>query len=241
MNTRRFFSDSSPGVNSPGATLSINGDELHHLRHVNRAKCGDIIEVINGKGSLYTGEIRAFKPGEAIIDIKQEETCDKPGSNIIIAISILKQRPMGILIEKLSEMGIDEIQPIIFTRTDEKYNPSRLKKWQKIAIQSLKVNKRLWSTVIHEPLTFAHFITYSARFDTKLMLDISGDIATTNQWPHPILAVIGPPGDYCEDERAGLVKNGFMRYNINDAVLKSETAAISIAAILKNAIKGKIP
>jgi RsmE family RNA methyltransferase len=48
--------------------------------------------------------------------------------------------------------------------------------------------------------------------------------------------VIGPPGDFTPAEREQLVNSGFLRYNINDAVLKSETAAISIVAILKAAV-----
>jgi 16S rRNA (uracil1498-N3)-methyltransferase len=236
MSTRRFFSDHTPGEDSPGSTITITGDELHHLRHVNRAKCGDVIEVINGKGSLYSGKIRTFKPGEAIIDIIHEETVPQPPTDIIIAVSLLKQRAMGILLEKLCEIGVAEIIPLIFTHTDEKFNPGRLKKWQKIPPQALKVNKHLWCTKIHEPLSLDSFIQYSSQYETKIMLDINGNKTTQKDWQLPLLAIIGPPGDFCEDEREALVKNGFIRYNINDAVLKSETAALSIAAILKNGI-----
>lgn len=229
MNTRRFFSDHP--VNS--GTLRITGDEYHHLKHVDRARCGDGIEVIDGRGSLYFAEIRALKNGEAAALVKGLEKKEKPPVNVIIAPSLLKPRAMSMLIEKLTEMGIDEIRPVLFSRTDEKYGPSRLKKWRRIAVQSLKVNKKLWCTGIYPPRGLDEIIEISAAAGTKLLLDISGKSGAVFEQRPPVIAVIGPPGDITAEEKDRLVKNGFKPYKINDYILKSETAAISIGAILK--------
>jgi 16S rRNA (uracil1498-N3)-methyltransferase len=239
MNTRRFFTDADLEPSSAGQTIPISGDEYHHLKHVNRARCGDRIEIIDGRGSLYSGEIRAFKTHEVLVDVKIEERTGKPPVNIIIAPSLLKQRPMGILVEKLTEMGVDEIRPVIFQRTDETFNPSRLKKWHKQAVQSLKVNKRLWYTDIYAPVTIDELMDVAAPVATKLLLDIDADpgapqeITGDSDRQFPVIAVVGPPGDFTGEERQRLIDHGFVRYNLNDSVLKTETAAISIAAILK--------
>lgn len=241
MNTRRFYTDTTD-TGTSATTVTITGDEFFHLKQVNRARPGDEIEAIDGRGNLFYGEIRDMKSQYAIIDIKNTLFREKPPLKLILAPSLLKQRPMSILIEKLTEMGVDEIQPLIFQRTDEKYNPSRLGKWQKVAIQSLKVNKRLWQTQIHPPLkldcwlttlTESHSAGHSA---TKILLDIGGRpglMHTSSPAPLPLIAVIGPPGDMTGEERDLLMENGFISCNISDAVLKTETAAISIAAILK--------
>ena len=230
MRERRFLTESPLS----GDTLRISGDEYHHLKTVNRAKCGDSLEVINGQGSLFFGEIRAMKSNEALVQVLKEEKSEKPPARVIIAVSLLKQRPMNLLIEKLSEMGIDVIRPLIFTRTDEPYSPSRLKKWQRIAAQSLKVNKRLWQTEIYPPATLKELIQSPLPVNTKILLDISGtkpaDIFQQVQFP--VISVIGPPGDMTDQERQFLIENRFTPYNISDCILKSETAAMSIAAIL---------
>ncbi|MCP5052147.1 MAG: 16S rRNA (uracil(1498)-N(3))-methyltransferase [bacterium] len=240
MSSRRFFTDpGQPGHPDVGGALLVTGDEYHHLKQVNRARPGDIIEVIDGRGSLFSGEIRVMKQNEAVVDIKAAQKEEKPPVRITIAPSLLKQRAMNILVEKLTEMGVDEIRPVIFSRTDEKFSGSRLKKWQKVAVQSLKVNKRLWCTEIHPPVDIRHFIRFiadAAPVKTKLLLDITGEPRDSGQWEFPAVGVIGPPGDMTGEEREELVNNGFKRYNINDSVLKSETAAISIAAILKSAL-----
>jgi len=229
MSTRRFFS-SHPLT---GNTLRLSGDEYHHLKNVNRAKCGDSIEVIDGQGSLFFGEIQAMKSDEALVPVKKIEKSHKPPVNVIVAPSLLKQRPMNVMIEKLTEIGVDEIRPVMFTRTDETYSPARLKKWNRMAGQSLKVNKRLWLTDIYPPVAIEEIIRMSQPIKTKILLDISGQNPVNVTWQFPVIAVIGPPGDITAEEREILLQNGFKPYKINGAILKSETAAISIGAILK--------
>jgi 16S rRNA (uracil1498-N3)-methyltransferase len=231
MSTRRFFTYHP----SSGNTLRISGDESHHLKHVHRAKEGDPIEVIDGRGSLFYGSIRALKADEVIVQVEKEEKKTKPPTKIIIAPSLLKQRPMNVLVEKLTEMGVDEIRPVTFTRTDETYSPPRLKKWQRLAAQSLKVNKRLWLTTIYPPASLEQILALSSPVETKLLLDIKGENPAypgAEGWHFPVIAVIGPPGDLVAEERQQLVQNGFIPYKINDNLLKTETASISIAAIL---------
>lgn len=228
MSTRRFFSPHP----LTGNTLRISGDEYHHLKNVNRAKCGELLEVIDGHGSLFTGEIQAMKSNEALVLVKKVEKSDKPPINVIVAPSLLKQRPMNVMVEKLTEIGVDEIRPVLFTRTDETYSPARLKKWNRIASQSLKVNKRLWLTDIYPPVSIEEIIEMSRPVKTKILLDIAGQSPGDFTWQFPVIAVIGPPGDIIAEEREILVQNGFTPYKINDVVLKSETAAISIGAVL---------
>ncbi len=237
MNTRRFFS-SHPCT---GNTLRLSGDEYHHLKNVNRAKPGDPVEVIDGQGSLFIGEIQSMKTHEALVQVKKIEKSHKPPVNVIVAPSLLKQHPMNVMIEKLTEIGVDEIRPVMFTRTDETYSPTRLKKWHRIASQSLKVNKRLWQTDIYPPVSIEEILEMSQPIKTKILLDIPGQNPGNVTWQFPVIAVIGPPGDITTAEREILLQNGFTPYKINDAVLKSETAAISIGAILKYASGSQKP
>jgi 16S rRNA (uracil1498-N3)-methyltransferase len=235
LSIRRFFS-SNPCT---GNTLRISGDEYHHLKNVNRAKPGDPMEVIDGKGALFIGEIQAMKSNEALVLVKKIEKSDKTPVHVIVAPSLLKQHPMNVMIEKLTEIGVDEIRPVMFTHTDETYSPARLKKWNRIACQSLKVNKRLWLTDIYPPVAIEEIIEISQPIKTKILLDIPGQNPVNVTWQFPVIAVIGPPGDITTAEREILLQNGFTPYKINDAVLKSETAAISIGAVLKYASGGQ--
>jgi 16S rRNA (uracil1498-N3)-methyltransferase len=232
METRRFFSLHPVKDNR----ALIAGDELHHLKTVNRAKSGEKIEVIDGKGTLYSGTIREINLHEVVVDITGREKQDKPPVSITIAPSLIKKKAMHEMVEKLAEMGVDEIQPVIFARTDEKYGPAMLKKWQRIALQALKVNKKLWPTAIYPPVSLQEWVESVESMEnagSKILLHVGGATASPGNICQPVIAIIGPPGDFLPGERAWLKEKGFVEIKINDAILKTGTAAIAIAAILK--------
>ncbi|MCU0285359.1 MAG: 16S rRNA (uracil(1498)-N(3))-methyltransferase [Acidobacteria bacterium] len=232
MENRRFITDRLPSGNH----VFITGDELHHLKTVNRAKCGTEIEVIDGKGTCYSGKIKSMANHEAVVEITGHKTHEKPPVRITIAPSLIKKKAMAVLVEKLAEIGVDEIRPVIFNRTDEKYHHTLLKKWQRIARQTLKVNGKLWPTEIFPPVNLEQLIAGTRDTDAKIMLHMDGlreNIHDAWNKKMNIISVIGPPGDFLPEEKSLLEKNGFVCINLNEGILKTETAAISTAAILK--------
>lgn len=229
MENRRFITDRP----EKGNRVFITGDELHHLKTVNRAKNGTEVEVIDGKGALYTGKIQSLNSREAVVEIMGRETREKPAIRMTIAPSLIKKKAMAVLVEKLAEMGVDEIRPVVFTRTDEKYSPSMLKKWQRIAMQTLKVNEKLWPTEIYPPVKLQQLIENTRDAGAKIVLHVEGNRNSIPEFcQHSVVSVIGPPGDFLPEERNLLKENGFNEINLNDGILKTETAAISIAAII---------
>jgi len=230
--TRRFFSESPVTGTAEGGILHIEGDEFYHLKNVNRATPGDSIEVIDGCGTLCSCVIRQLTSNRGIVAIQQFQHTEKTPAKVIVAPSLLKQRSMNLLIEKLTELGVDEIRPVMFQRTDETYSPSRLKKWHRIAVQSLKVNKRLWTTQLFPPSTIDDLLSYSDGMQNKILLDKTGETLESVDGRFPVIAVVGPPGGFLPEERERFVAGGFRPVRINPNNLKTETAAISIGAIL---------
>ncbi|MCP4151824.1 MAG: 16S rRNA (uracil(1498)-N(3))-methyltransferase [bacterium] len=225
--------DKSGEVVEAGSRISIKYDELHHLRTVNRAVVGDGIQVIDGKGWLFRGKIHTINQREAVVEIEAQEFQERPAATVIVVPSLTKRRAMSVMVEKLVEMGVDEIRPVVCARTDERYSSSMLDKWKRLAIQALKVNGKLWATQIYPPAGLREVITGLDGIGTRILLHVEGKKMEPGQMQTPVLSVVGPPGDFIEEERAWLVENDFIQYKINDCILKTETAAISIAAHLK--------
>ncbi len=228
MKPRRFYSDKK----SASGHIEIVSDELFHLRKVLRSKPGDPVEVFNGKGKLYSGKIETIGKSKAIVKIEKEIVKERPPVNIIIAPSLLKKKPMILMIEKLTEMGVDEIRPVIFSRTEAAQSESSMKKWEKLAMESLKVNDNLWATRIYPPCTIEEIINGSENIKNKILLDIEGKRADIKD-KGPFLCIVGPPGDFTHEERGMFINSGFTPVNINDSVMKVETAAFSAVSILK--------
>ncbi len=231
MEIRRFFSR-EPVLQH---TVTIGGEEYHHIRSVNRLRPGDPIEVIDGCGRLYTGTIGAISRGQVVVHIQKEEREDPSTVETIVAPSLLKPRAMTLLMERLSEMGIDEIRPVIYSRTDIDYTPAMLKKWQRLAVQSLKVNKRLWLTAIYPPVTLQELLSWAkdSEVRTPLVLDLEGPKGDLPPFRPPVCCLIGPPGDFTPQEKEQIAQNHFIPYRLNPCTLKTETAAIAAAALLR--------
>jgi len=228
MRTKRFYSDRNP----ESEHIDIISDELFHLKNVLRGKPGDPVEVFDGRGNLFKGKIKSVTNVKAVIRIDEEISVEKPGRNIIIAPSLIKRKPMSLMIEKLTEMGVEEICPVIFSRTEAVYSESSMKKWERSALESLKVNDNLWPSQIHEPCTTEELIERSKEIKNKILLDIEGK-RTYIKNKGPFLCVIGPPGDFTTEERNMFINAGFEPVNINESVMKVETAAFSAVSILK--------
>jgi 16S rRNA (uracil1498-N3)-methyltransferase len=226
---RRFYAEFS----ARDREVTVEGDECFHLKTVIRNRTGDIIEIINGKGNLATGEITDIRDNRVKVRVSDMTSSSKPATRIILAPSLLNKKPMNDLIEKLAEIGVDEIRPVCFKRTEASCSTSTLAKWDRIAIQALKVNKRLWKPAIYLPANIEEILSLAKKTATNILLDLTGNDNPDIRTMPPVLAVVGPPGDFTPEEKTLFEKNGFTGLRINDGTLRTETAAISIGAVLK--------
>jgi len=230
MGLRRFFSPNEMVNNQ----LSIDGEEYHHVANVMRCRPGDELEIVNGRGRLLHGRIASLKKSYLQVDVLGFEDFPMPPPRVIIAPSLTKGHAMNWLIEKLTEMGVDEIRPLLCERTDVSCSAAQLRRWEKIATQSLKVNRKYWLTRIFPPVSPAEIVVQAEKIPGRVLLDIDAKKKTGQVFPFPVVAVIGPPGDLSENEKEYFRENDFIPLLINDGILKTETAALAIAAILKN-------
>ena len=230
MGERRFYSANE----AVSGQVAVDGDEFHHIVHVMRYRAGDEVEIVNGRGGLVHGRIAAVKSHSLQVAVRSREDFPRPPLRVVIAPSLTKGHAMNWLVEKLAELGVDEVRPLVCERTDVAFGASQLRRWEKIAAQSLKVNRGYWLTRIFAPVTPAAIVAAAEQMPGKILLDIDAPGKLGRPAAFPVLAVIGPPGDFSAAEKALFRGNGFQPALVNDGILKTETAALAIAAILKN-------
>ncbi len=226
MTGRRFLA----ALSTDNHTLVIDGEEHHHLARVMRARTGMEIEAVNGLGDWFRARILRIGQQRIEAAVLQHEHEQRPPTRLILAPSVLKKRPMDLMLEKLCELGVDEIVPVRFERSDSDCAEQVPDRWQRIALQALKVNRRLWPTRIRAALSLEALIQSSSGIPARVVMEISGQSAPPEE-QEPILCVIGPPGDFTPRELAELRGAGFRPWRINDGTLRSETAAIAAAAV----------
>ena len=127
----------------------LHEDEVHHLLQVLRARQGDEIECLDGKGHIFIGKLQLLGKSHAQVERMSEVKTDlhKMASPIILEMACLKGDAMDWLIEKSVELGVKSFVPLLTDHTvvqmDRKSPEDFQKRWQKMADQALKQCGRL--------------------------------------------------------------------------------------------------
>jgi 16S rRNA (uracil1498-N3)-methyltransferase len=234
MTLHRFYCDSLAG-----SKVELEGTEAHHLA-VLRLGPGSQVELFDGNGTLATAVVSGIRKNIVSLDIENLCRVAPPKSRrIIIAVSVPKGDRFDWLIEKLTEFGVERICPVIFERTiRQPSNPKALDRWLNLAISACKQSKRLFLPQIDPPANL-HDCLESIKKDTPSCRIIAGAVSgdcpsLTNQsfGQNDVAALIGPEGGLTENEESFLKNSGVQFVRLSDTILRTETAAISFAAIL---------
>jgi 16S rRNA (uracil1498-N3)-methyltransferase len=226
------------------AQLSISdAQELHHLVHVLRAKANEPIEVFNGKGLTGHGVIVAASRKEMQISLRSflEEKPLKP--LLVLACAIPKRSKFETIIEKCTELGVDEIIPLKTKRTEisgslETLNHKK-KRYEEVAMNACKQSKRSFLPKIQPIMPLESMLTTITPEDMSLLGCLQKDSRRLADIPFPqikkvnkIYILIGPEGDFTDEETTFALEKGCIPITLGPNILKVETAAISTMAYL---------
>lgn len=204
-------------------TLAV--DDHHHLSAVLRVRIGDELTVTNGKGAWRLGTLGAdFEPTGPVHRI------DRPVPTLEVGFCLVKGSRPGLVVQKLTELGIDVVSPLTSERTvvkwDDKKAARQVERLRRVAREALMQSKGVWLTAV-SPLqsieTFAENHTDAARAD----FGSDSPLLMASESP-PTCVAIGPEGGWTDAERLILPRS----VSLGHRVLRAETAALASAVIL---------
>jgi 16S rRNA (uracil1498-N3)-methyltransferase len=215
-------------------------DQSHHLFNVLRLKPGDEVEIFDGEGNGYFGEvagsgreikIRAPMPASQI-------TAGK--CRLILAPALIKADRFEWVLQKATELGVEEFTPL-FTRFCEISIPetkiaARLERWRRIVREASKQCRRLSIPRIHPPVPFPHFLTSKLGQDcSKLMLYEKAMLPWDFQRSSlsRVLLCIGPEGGWDVKEVVNAEEAGYDILGLGSRILRAETAALAAVSIIQ--------
>ena len=222
--------------------LWIDSSESHHIIHVKRLKIGDSIIVFNGTGDEFEAKIEDIEDNRVNVRINQQKTISK--ENIVeidIAFAIPKGKRSHLLIQKCTELGVHKLIPINYARSVVKLKDDcsvKIEKWQKIAIEASKQCGRNTITEIGNVVDFDNILNTSDSYDLPLFACSQSDSDnlknTLQEHPKPnnILSFIGPEGGFTSNEIEMAKRAGCKFVSLGSQILRVETAAIAVSAIL---------
>jgi 16S rRNA (uracil1498-N3)-methyltransferase len=243
MSSHRFF------VNKIGDNKAqIQGEDYNHIISVLRLKQGDIINIFNFEHGEYTAVIGSIDRAGKIIGLTIQEKVrdrEKKGARISAAIAVIKKENMELVLEKLTEIGVDIIIPVITKRTVVRIKEEEKKqeRWEKIIYAAVKQSGRISRPVIQPVLNSVEELAERAGPGLKLLIwekeekNFLIDAAAGAQGEKEILFFTGPEGGFEQSEAVYLMDHGFVPVSMGDTTLRAETAAILAGGVIAQALR----
>jgi 16S rRNA (uracil1498-N3)-methyltransferase len=228
-NIRLFFSESL----SLNFESKLNKPQSHYLAKVMRIKVGENFSLFNTNGE-WLAKIKEISKGIIefiVIEKLRQKSIDK---EIWLAFSPIKSNYFNFMIQKSTELGVTRFIPIIFDRTIvRKINKERL---EKIIIEATEQSNRINIPTLEKPQNLKNFLSNNSKKIDLVFTDLNSEkkkLEINKEANKPLCAIVGPEGDFSEKERELILKfRGVKSININQNILRTETATISIISII---------
>ncbi len=232
---RRFF---APPETFNGANIILGLEETRHLRDVLRLHAGERIQVFDGAGREYLCEINDISKRETSLSIIEETASSAPESDLelTLAVALLKGEKFELVVQKAVELGITRLVPLNTKRADVKLKEADKKhdRWQKIALEACKQSGRAKLMEIELPVDLEKFIETTADGAKILFAERGGESFSKLQADKKITALVGSEGGWEDSEIEFAAAHEFQIITLAGRILRAETAAIAVAAILQN-------
>lgn len=219
-----YFKD----INEHSTSFSFDKEESKHIAKVLRKKEGDILFVTNGLGFLFKTEIAIATDSKCTVTIVSFERQEQSKFHLHLAVAPTKMNDRyEWFLEKTTEIGVQEITPIICDHSERKVIKSE--RFDKILLSAMKQSNQYFLPILNEPITFKEFvkkqfngqkfIAHCEETDKKTLknaLKISEDCTI----------LIGPEGDFSVKEIEIALEKQFIPISLGNTRLRTETAAV---------------
>ena len=230
---QRYFTE-----NKENEYLILKKEDLHHIKNVMRNKINDQIECIYQE-KLYICKIENLDSTKLKIVMEKEEKHEL-NIDVTIAIALVKEQKMDIILQKLTELGINKIIPLKMERSIVKLDNTKFQKkkerWTSICKEASEQSKRNKIPEISNIMTIDELSNLS--FDMKFTCSTKENINLVSNYlkealnKKSILFVIGPEGGITDKEEKKLETYGIIPISLGNRIMRVETAAIYIASII---------
>lgn len=218
----------TPDISENNYTFSK--EESRHCIKVLRKKVGDDIHLVDGKGSLYHTTLIDDDPKGCKVEVKQKEVdFNKRNYRIHMVVSPTKNNDrFEWFLEKATELGVDEITPIICQNSERKV--IKAERLNKILVSAMKQSLKAYLPQLNEAVSWKEFI--QQKFNTDRFIAHCGEGRKTplKQWLKPqqdVMILIGPEGDFSDTEVLEAMSSGFVPVSLGKSRLRTETAGVA--------------
>jgi 16S rRNA (uracil1498-N3)-methyltransferase len=225
-----------------GEQVTISGREAHHIADVLRLGPGEMVRLIDGLGTAHICEITSIASKKIICSvIKTIKSGGEPTLKLSLAIGLSPEAKFDTIIEKGTEVGISRFIPILTEKGRVKIAEMsglarKMERWRRVCEAAVKQSSRSVIPHIDPPLSFRDFLLSCRPAGT--MLFHPGDrtesfyAADMTAIDEELTLVVGPESGFSGDEIESARNRGIRVMSLGDRVLRTETAAVVIPALV---------
>ena len=225
------------------ATATIAGAQAEHMARVLRAQTGMEADVVAG-GHVFHAEVAAVSPKEVRFNLIAELEAD-PALPVTLAMAVYKFDRMEWAIEKVTELGVAAIAPVIARRTEKHLAEAaakRAERWRRIAHEAAQQSRRSDVPLIYEPAALAERVRTASAVTRIVLAEQERTTTLRNALDEAVAAAgtempqleiaIGPEGGWAAEEEALFDANGWRAVSLGPRILRAETAALAALAVV---------
>lgn len=217
--------------------LVLDEANSKHAVQVLRMQPDEHMHLTDGKGHLITAAITDNHKKHCSVEVKAVQFMPQSERKVSIALSLLKNASrFEWFLEKATEIGVSAIYPFISERTERTHY--RMDRLQGILISAMLQSQQVWLPLMTEPVKFDDLkiqdlesvfklIAHCEETDKKSLSDLQIPSSSNT------LMLIGPEGDFTPAEIDAAIAQGYQPISLGNTRLRSETAALVAATLLK--------
>ena len=218
----------NPAINETQTFFVFDKEESKYIIKVLRKKESDILHVTNGLGFLFTTEITIASDNKCTVKIVSFEKKEATKFHLHLAVAPTKMNERyEWFLEKATEIGIQEITPIICEHSERKV--IKIDRFQKILESAMKQSLHYYLPKLNEPIAFKDFVSnqksgqlFIAHCEETAKKSLKNELNSNED----ITILIGPEGDFSVKEIQQAIAANFIPVSLGAPRLRTETAAI---------------
>lgn len=232
------------GWEAGASRILLDAGEAHHLGRVRRARAGEPVEVLNGRGAVASGRWLGLEGKAGVVEVTGVRTVARPEPRVRLAVAPPKAGAWSVILEQAVELGVEAVTPLVSGRTELRLDTAArrerwLEKGRATLREAAKQSGNPWLPALEPPAPFAGWLARAEPGWVRLRAGLEagaadlGAVVAGNAGATGWEVAIGPEGDFTPAEAEAAAAAGVLAVNLGPWVLRTETAAVVAAARLR--------
>jgi 16S rRNA (uracil1498-N3)-methyltransferase len=224
-----------PTIQESNQPFVLSESTSKHCVQVLRMREAALIHLTDGKGKLFEAKIISADKHKSVALIEKTSFKEANPIKISIGISLLKNADrLEWMFEKITEIGISEIFPVICKRTEQQR--FRTERMQQILVSAMLQSQQTWLPILHEPIQVIKMIDQCTHTQKIIAHCEEGQKRLLTDLPKMAdsFILIGPEGDFTSEEISHALKAQFIPVSLGQTRLRTETAGLVSITLLAN-------